>query len=164
MSHVVIAVTHCDQLPKNIKRKEQDKIWDTIMKLYLKKGKVYPTIHAVEFISCYEGKKDYSDITKLASVLYIVAHKVETTSSNLFYLQAFTFLFIIIFIPAYRANQKIKLLDQNIPKGFEDLQQMLTGNRMATCDHFEKGSHVLTWSQLKFVVWCSFLVVTILSY
>ena len=64
----------------------------------------------------------------------------------------FTNIYSLFFILAYRANQKIKLLDQNIPKGFEDLQQLLTGNRMATGDHFEKDSHVLTWSQLKFVV------------
>ena len=94
MSHVVIAVTHCDHLPKNVKRKEQDKIMDTIVKLYMKKGKVYPMIHAVEFVSCYEGKKDFSDITKLAHVLYLVAHKVETTSGELCYLQTFIHYFL----------------------------------------------------------------------
>lgn len=82
MSHVVIAVTHCDQLPKSIRRKEQDRILDAVNKLYAKKSKVYPTIHAVEFVSCYEGKKDFADISKLAHVLYNVAHKVETISSN----------------------------------------------------------------------------------
>lgn len=82
MSHVVIAVTHCDQLPKGIRRKEQDRILDAVNKLYAKKSKVYPTIHAVEFVSCYEGKKDFADISKLAHVLYNVAHKVETISSN----------------------------------------------------------------------------------
>ena len=87
MSYVVIVVTHCDQLSKSVKRKELDRIQETITKLYLRKGKVYPTIYAVEYVSCYEGKKDFSDISKLANVLYIVAHKVDTISSNLFYLQ-----------------------------------------------------------------------------
>ena len=87
MAHVVIVATHCDQLPKNIRKKELDRIQDTILKLYTKKAKVYPTMHGVEFVSCYEGKKDFSDIIKLANVLYYVAHKVETISSNLFYAQ-----------------------------------------------------------------------------
>lgn len=82
MSHVVIVVTHCDQLAKSIRRKEQDRIMDAVTKLYVKKAKVYPTIHAVEFVSCYEGKRDFADISKLAHVLYNVAHKVETISSN----------------------------------------------------------------------------------
>ena len=87
MSYVVIVITHCDQLPKNIRRKELDRIHETISKLYMSKGKVYPTIHAVEYVSCYEGKKDFSDISKLANILYNVAHKVETISSNLFFVQ-----------------------------------------------------------------------------
>lgn len=87
MSHVVIVVTHCDQLTKNVKRKELDKIQDAISKLYMRKLKVYPTIHTVEFVSCYEGKRDFADISKLANVLYNVAHKVETISSNSVYLQ-----------------------------------------------------------------------------
>ena len=85
MSYVVIVITHCDQLPKSIKKKELDRIQETIFKLYRRKSKVYPTIHAVECVSCYEGKKDFSDISKLANILYNVAHKVETISSNLFY-------------------------------------------------------------------------------
>jgi len=82
MSHVVIVATHCDLLPKNIKKKEVDRITEAINRMYMKKSKVYPVIHSVEFVSCYEGKKDFSDISKLANVLYHVAHKVEIISSN----------------------------------------------------------------------------------
>ena len=95
MSHVVIVITHCDQLVKSIRRKEQDRILDAVQKLYVKKSKVYPTIHAVEFVSCYEGKRDFTDISKLIHVLYNVAHKVETISSNSTYLQIlFTYHFV----------------------------------------------------------------------
>lgn len=87
MSHVVIAVTHCDQLTKSTKKKEMDKLYDAIAKSYMRKLKVYPNIHSVEFVGCHEGKKDFSDVIKLANALYEVAHKVETMSGNLFYLQ-----------------------------------------------------------------------------
>lgn len=154
MSHVVIVATHCDLLPKNIRKKEMDKIMETINRIYTKKSKVYPVIHAVEFVSCYEGKKDFSDISKLACVLYSVAHKVETISSKFFYLQIlFVCYFMYLCNTAYRVNQKAKVLDQLIPKGFAELQQNLTGNRIANSDNFEQEAHVLSWSQLKYVIW-----------
>ena len=96
MSHVVIVITHCDQLSKSTKKKELDKIQDTIIKLFLRKSRVYPTIHAVECVSCYEGKKDFSDICKLANVLYNVAHKVEIISSK------YKHSLVVITFPTYR--------------------------------------------------------------
>lgn len=150
MSHVVIAITHCDQLPKNIRRKEQDRIYDGISKLYTKKGKVYPRIHAVEFVQCNERKNDFSDIHKLANVLCNVAREVEIISSNSVCICKYYLLVIVSLNAAYRANQKIKVINQKIPSGFAHLQQKLTGNRIANSDHFEQDAHVVTWSQLKY--------------
>jgi len=83
MSKVVIVATHNDQLSK--KSKERDRIIEAIDRLYMKKSKVYPEIVAVEFVACYEGKKDFTDIIKLTSVLYDVATKIESSSKSIMY-------------------------------------------------------------------------------
>jgi len=83
MSKVVIVVTHNDQLGK--KNKERDRISGAIHQLYYTKSKVYPEITAVEFVACYEGKKDFTDIIKLTCVLCNVATKIESSSKSVMY-------------------------------------------------------------------------------
>ena len=80
MSKVVIVVTHSDQLAK--KGKERDRISEAIDRLYMKKSKVYPEIDAVEFVACYEGKKDFSDINQLTNILCHMATKIEVYSGT----------------------------------------------------------------------------------
>ena len=80
MSKVVIVATHNDQLSK--KSKEHDRIIEAIDRLYMKKPKVYPEIAAVEFVACYEGKKDFSDINQLTSILCHIATKIEIYSGT----------------------------------------------------------------------------------
>ena len=79
MSKVVIVATHNDQIAK--KSKERDRINEAIHHLYYTKSKVYPEIVAVECVACYEGKRDFSDIIKLTSVLHYAATKIEASSS-----------------------------------------------------------------------------------
>ena len=43
----------------------------------------------------------------------------------------------------------MKLLQQCVPKGFVELQDLFMGQRMANSDSLKESAHILTWSELK---------------
>ncbi|XP_065919006.1 leucine-rich repeat serine/threonine-protein kinase 1-like isoform X2 [Dysidea avara] len=128
MSKVVIVATHNDQLSK--KSKERERISEAVHCLYDSKSKVYPKISAVEFVACHEGKRDFSDIIKLTQILCDVATKIETFS-------------------AHRVDQKVKLMQQQVPKGFVELQEHFVGQRIENNDSLKESVHFFAWNELK---------------
>ena len=50
---------------------------------------------------------------------------------------------------AYRTGQKVKLMQQQVPMGFVELQEQFVGQRIANSDSLKDGAHMLTWNELK---------------
>ena len=50
---------------------------------------------------------------------------------------------------AYQAGQKVKLIQQEVPMGFVELQEQFVSQRIANSDSHKDGAHMLTWNELK---------------
>jgi len=53
------------------------------------------------------------------------------------------------YILGYRAGQRVKLIEQNVPRGFVELQEQFVGQRIANSGNHKEGAHMLTSSELR---------------
>ena len=62
---------------------------------------------------------------------------------------SFVRLFNLIIPLAHRVDQKVKLMQQQVPKGFVELQEHFVGQRIENNDSLKESVHFFAWNELK---------------